>query len=723
MSKKSSRPSGAEKIREKNKLLLKAAGQSPNQKSLLDCFQKSSQVAKKELPINDELSNEPSAEVLTDNSLPKATDPDEVEVGNASCDQPFLIPKKDPLSVASFLHLHPIQPTTCRQSSVFVRSCGNMKVPRRWLSYNIATENFHCVICMAFCVSPSVWQTGCAFDNRHATTRVKEHESSDVHITAAEAYLRFDRTQRIENLINKEQTLLRISNVRNNQDIVKRIVNWVLCIGRQGIAYRGNFESTKYWTDKSVNPGNLLEIIRTASQQDEKLRSHLEKCLEVSSYDDIDVKGPRGRGRRVTYLSKSTFNKLIIGIGDSMKKTIVNEIKSCGFYSLMVDSTQDVSGYEQCSLVVRYINKTTFDVEEKFIGILKLTDTTGLGYLNAIVPYLEELGIPVALMVACSFDGASNMRSDEKGLQARLKLINELIVYTWCFAHTLNLSVCDTVSCNTSARNLFGLLQSTHNFCAASYKRVLEWEKVTKTLAGRKKLIRFENFGKTRWFSNEKSVTKIFGSYQKTNTEVYLAMLQFLHTIKTSKSFEAKVCFEAGALLDNWTKLETILTAFSFLKIFEILGPVSKYFQTKGCDLMAALGMSKTAISDVGKYRSSFDQLKGKAITFSKTVNDSLIDEDFSVNEDLLTKRVRNIKRFPDEKARHEAIDDAWKNFKVNEFLVIIDSTTQTLTDRFNSVQNEKLVHEMSYFYQLISTVYNKNKVHQVFRFYRVCLK
>ncbi|KAJ6640221.1 hypothetical protein Bhyg_12971 [Pseudolycoriella hygida] len=113
MSKKSSRPSGAEKIREKNKLLLKAAGQSPNQKSLLDCFQKFSQVAKKELPINDELSNEPSAEVLTDNSLPKATDPDEVEVGNASCDQPFLIPKKDPLSVASFLHLHPIQPTTC----------------------------------------------------------------------------------------------------------------------------------------------------------------------------------------------------------------------------------------------------------------------------------------------------------------------------------------------------------------------------------------------------------------------------------------------------------------------------------------------------------------------------------------------------------------------------------------------------------------------------------
>lgn len=58
-------------------------------------------------------------------------------------------------------------------------------------------------------------------------------------------------------------------------------------------------------------------------------------------------------------------------------------------------------------------------------------------------------------------------------------------------------------------------------------------------MKGLKKLIRFEHFGKTRWFSNEKSLTKIFGTYTETDIEVYLALLKFLYNIKTGPSFEA----------------------------------------------------------------------------------------------------------------------------------------------------------------------------------------
>lgn len=47
----------------------------------------------------------------------------------------------------------------------------------------------------------------------------------------------------------------------------------------------------------------------------------------------------------------------------------------------------------------------------------------------------------MSMMIACSFDGASNMRSDDVGLQGRLKAINEFIVYIWCLTHNLNLSV------------------------------------------------------------------------------------------------------------------------------------------------------------------------------------------------------------------------------------------------------------------------------------------
>lgn len=255
------------------------------------------------------------------------------------------------------------------------------------------------------------------------------------------------------------------------------------------------------------------------------------------------------------------------------------------------------------------------------------------------------------------------------------------------------------MACSTSARNLFGLLKAAHNFATASYKRVLEWEKLVDTLKGRKKLIRFENFGKTRWYSYERSISKIFGSYDEPSVDVFLVLLEFLYNVKSSSSFEPKVSFEASALLDNWTKLETIVTVFTFLEVFEILGPVSKYFKTKGCDLMAAVTMSKTATEDIRKCRDSFEELKPKSIDFAKTVNNNISDEmNFFVSENLEPKRVRQIRSLPGEKAKHEAIHDEWKNFRVNEFLVIIDTTTQTLTSRFSSAQNEEVVCEMSLF-------------------------
>lgn len=81
----------------------------------------------------------------------------------------------------------------------------------------------------------------------------------------------------MEDILNQEQTQLRAANVKHNQDLEKRIINWILCIGRQGIAYRGSFESTKNFGDVSLNHGNLLEILRTASLNDEKLKIHFEK--------------------------------------------------------------------------------------------------------------------------------------------------------------------------------------------------------------------------------------------------------------------------------------------------------------------------------------------------------------------------------------------------------------------------------------------------------------
>jgi hAT family C-terminal dimerisation region len=291
------------------------------------------------------------------------------------------------------------------------------------------------------------------------------------------------------------------------------------------------------------------------------------------------------------------------------------------------------------------------------------------------------------------------MRSDDVGLQGRLKQINENLVYTWCYAHKLNLSISKSVSCVLSAKNLFGLLQSAHTFCSESYKRTIQWEKVTAELKGHKKLIRLENFGKTRWYSNDRSLRKIFKSYSDIDTDVYVALLKFLNNVKTSESFEPKASFEASALLDNFTKMETILTALTFLKIFDILGPTAKYFQTKGLNMMAALKMVQSAAKEIKNFRDSFAELKEKAVDFAIAVNDIISDEmDVCVEETIPASRIRRVKRRDGEKASDEPILNELEKYRVNQFLVIFDTTYQSITERFCGESNE-LIEEMSMFH------------------------
>lgn len=557
---------------------------------------------------------------------------------------------------------------------------------------------------MAFCEGTNNFVTGVTLTIKHGSTRIKEHEKTSGHINAANGLIRFERMKSIDNLINNELNTLRLINVKKNQELVKRIINWILLIGRQGIAYRGHSEAIKYFNDTSINHGNLLEILRTASQQDELLKHHLNKLTTSSSQSVNDEKGPKGRGSKITFLSKSTFNKIIHEIGEAMKKIIVDEIKIVGMYALMVDSTKDISGYEQCSIVVRYVNRNTYRVEEKLIGLVRLMDASGEGYLIDIMDYLLKLTINDLRMVGCSFDGASSMRSEMKGLQGRLKELYPDLVYTWCYAHNLNLTVSDSVSCVMSAMNLFGLLETTRNFCAESYKRIVEWEKATADLKGRKKLIRFEHLGKTRWYSKDKALKKIFGTFKEPSTDIFCCLLKFLHQIKTSKSYDSKTSFEASSLLENWLKMENILTAFVFLKIFEILGPFSKYLQTEGLDLMAASIMAESVISKIEKLRDSFKNIKNKAVEFAKAVNgmiDGSEDNDmnFFVEEEIPRQRVRRVKKQFDEKASDEPIEDTWKNYKVHQYLQICDVTIVSLKDRFSGKENELLMREMSFFH------------------------
>lgn len=98
--------------------------------------------------------------------------------------------------------------------------------------------------------------------SRHASSQIWLHETSKSHILAANIYMQLDSSKTVDTLLSHEQTVLRAPQVKNNQEVVKRLIDWILCIGRQGLAYRESEEAIKNFTDTSESReffGNITD--------------------------------------------------------------------------------------------------------------------------------------------------------------------------------------------------------------------------------------------------------------------------------------------------------------------------------------------------------------------------------------------------------------------------------------------------------------------------------
>lgn len=112
--------------------------------------------------------------------------------------------------------------------------------------------------------------------------------------------------------------------------------------------------------------------------------------------------------------------------------------------------------------------------------IVVVNNSSGLALYELIKLNLSKCGIATPNIIACSFDGANNMKGCYNGLQAHLKKDNEDLIYTHCMAHVLNLVVADSTVKLLQAENLFGLVEESAVFLSSSHKRMAVWEKETK---------------------------------------------------------------------------------------------------------------------------------------------------------------------------------------------------------------------------------------------------
>lgn len=251
---------------------------------------------------------------------------------------------------------------------------------------------------------------------------------------------------------------------------------------------------------------------------------------------------------------------------------MVEKVNDAKIYSVQLDTTQDVSSTDICSIIIRTV---TDEVNENLLAAVPVSSSTGAAFLDLLKDVFEKTGVNLKNCVGNSTDGASNMRGIYKGFSANLSKLNPWQVHVWCYAHVLNLVIADAAGEKLSASSLFSNLNKAGVFIKESYKRMNVWKNLTQN-----DLRRIGTIGKTRWTAKQTALSKIFGCYGKPGKSLFVSLILFFENISTNKEFRSEVRVDAKALLDFFLKKETILTGHIFLRIFKITTFLSKYLQT-----------------------------------------------------------------------------------------------------------------------------------------------
>lgn len=329
-------------------------------------------------------------------------------------------------------------------------------------------------------------------------------------------------------------------------------------------------------------------------------------------------------GEKITLLSNRFTNKVLDVTRSHIVRKIVDKINNDGGkFGLCLDATTDISCVHQISVVVRYLNEKGHNkVVEDTIAIVECKDSTGKGTFDVIEKLFNEIGLDMKNIIGCSFDGALNMRSENVGVVHFLKIQNNDLIYTWCFAHRLNIAVSNSCKSSVRIKNLLQSAEETATFLRSSYKRMNIWTTVAQNVPGYKSKTRLKLIGQTRWSAKDHAVGNIV------RTEYHLfAVIRCFAEVCNIDNLEQKALTAACNIFRTWTTYENILFTYLLHKVFSLLSPVTKALQNYGLNLIDAMALIKKLFANLCDIEQLFEKFVQEAHAMILKVN-NLIEMD-----------------------------------------------------------------------------------------------
>ena len=394
-----------------------------------------------------------------------------------------------------------------------------------WITVCTGRYKIYCRICCLAkqhgLLSTSVLKNssfiGDGFGNwNKALERFHMHENSDMHREAVERLQLRESSIHIGCILDTRAA----PEQEFHRSMLLKLLRAIKFLGKQGLAIRGHNENAEAFQ------GNLYQLLLLQAE---------------------DCPGMNKWLRQREYISPTIVDELIKSMGKSILRDIISEVSSAPWYAIIADEATDVSGTEQVSVSVRWVNNC-YEVHEDLLGLKELPNTKAVTIHHEIKDVLMRCSLSISQCRGQAYDGASNMSGIKNGAQALFKQEEPKALYVHCLAHSLNLCVQDVSKKCKLLRNTLDFIYNLVQLIKFSPKRLNLFEtlKSDVTVNTGETLPSLRTLCPTRWTVRHGAIASVLKNYK--------VLLTALDTIQEGHDEYAA---KASGLLNRMEQFDT----------------------------------------------------------------------------------------------------------------------------------------------------------------------
>lgn len=406
---------------------------------------------------------------------------------------------------------------------------------------------------------------------KNAIERFKVHELSQAHMHAV------SQLQQMKAMpVDAQISVQKATEQAKSRVALTALFSTIKFLARQGIALRGH---------ESIE-GNYMQLLLLRSNEIPELKNWL--------------------ARTTNYTSSDSQNEMLAMLSHDILRKLITEINATSQFAIIVDGTQDISGKEQESICLRYVDKN-LDVHETFVGLYEPPATTGAAIATVVEDVLLRFGLPIFKLRGQTYDGAANMSGHYNGCQALIAEKQPLALFVHCGAHSANLVVQHTVACTPQLRDAVQWVQELGTL----YGRSLKYKKIFAEVAVSESHFfqTLKPLCPTRWLCRTPAIRCVVTQYK-----VVLKSLRMF-----SKSANPETAAKANGLLDRFEDGTTLLMLQIALHVCTPLENLNKALQAESATLNGMMQAAQTTLKEfqrlrkVAAFRRLFNKCKRRA--------------------------------------------------------------------------------------------------------------